>query len=198
MQNSFQSDLLHLQTTVRQFFTLQKQEWDDFAEIWQPFEAKRKVVLTSEGEVEKYIYFVLEGVQRAYSVSDDGREATLVFTYPYSFSGVADSFLLQQPSRYFFETLTPGRFLRSTFRQLDELMLQHHGIERMIRLAVSQTLAGVLVRQIELQSLSAEQRFRALLTRSPHILHLVPHKYLANYLGMDPTNFSKLLGSIRV
>ena len=69
------------------------------------------VLLTVEGTTEKYLYFVLEGVQRAYSVSNEGREATLVFTYPYSFSGVADSFLLQQPSRYFLETLTPSVFL---------------------------------------------------------------------------------------
>lgn len=198
MQTSFLTDLAHLQATTRLFLPLAAQEWEDFSEIWQPFEARRKVMLTSEGELEKYIYFVLEGVQRAYAVGEDGREATLVFTYPYSFSGVADSLLLQQPSRYYFETLTPSRFLRSTFRQLDELMLKHHSIERMIRLALSHTLAGVLVRQIELQSFSAEQRFRALLTRSPYILHLVPHKYLANYLGMDPTNFSKLLGSVRM
>ncbi len=77
-------------------------------------------------------------------------------------------------------------------------MLEHHAIERMIRLALGQALAGVLARQIELQSFSAEQRFRALLTRSPHILHLVPHKYLASYLGIDATNFSKFLGSIRI
>lgn len=198
MQPSISTDFAHLQATVRQFFPLPEEDWDEFADIWQPFEAKRKVLLTSEGEVEKYIYFVLDGVQRAYAVGDDGREATLVFTYPFSFSGVADSFLLQQPSRYFFETLTPSRFLRSTFRQLDELMQRRHPVERMIRLAVSQTLAGVLVRQIELQSMSAEQRFRKLLNRSPHILQLVPHKYLANYLGMDPTNFSKLLGSVRL
>ncbi len=198
MQTSFSPDIAHLQATTRQFLPLEAQAWEDFSEIWQPFEAKRKVILTSEGEVEKYIYFVLDGVQRAYAVGEDGREATLVFTYPFSFSGVADSLLLQQPSRYYFETLTPSRFLRSTFRQLDELMLRHHSIERMIRLAVSHTLAGVLVRQIELQSFSAEQRFRTLLTRSPHILQLVPHKYLANYLGMDPTNFSKLLGTVRV
>ena len=192
------SDWVHLQTTVRQFAPLTETEWADFADIWQPFEAPRKAVLTAEGDVEKYIYFVLDGVQRAYAVGEDGRESTLVFTYPYSFSGVADSLLLQQPSRYFFETLTPSRFLRSTFRQLDALMLRQHGIERMIRLAVSHTLAGVLVRQIELQSLSAEQRFRKLLARSPHLLQLVPHKYLANYLGMDPTNFSKLMGTVRI
>ena len=190
--------LVHLRTSIHQILPLDGQEWDDFADIWQVFEARRKVILTAEGDTEKYVYFVLEGVQRAYAVDNDGREATLVFTYPYSFSGVADSFLLQQPSRYFFETLTPSLFLRATFRQLDETMLKHHAVERMIRLALSHTLAGVLTRQIELQSFSAEQRFRALMQRSPHILHLVPHKYLASYLGMDATNFSKFLGNIRL
>ena len=198
MQTDLPSAFAHLQTFVRQIHPLSEAEWEDFAEVWQPFEAKRKVILTNEGDTEKHLYFVLEGVQRAYSVGDDGREATLVFTYPYSFSGVADSFLLQQPSRYFFETLTPGAFLRTTFRQIDDLMLRHHAIERMIRLALSHALAGVLARQIELQSFTAEQRFRALLRRSPHILHLVPHKYLASYLGIDATNFSKFLGNIRI
>lgn len=198
MMPDIDAALAHLQTVVRQVFPLEGAAWDDFAAIWQPFEARRKTILTADGDTEKYVYFVLEGVQRAYAVDDEGRESTLVFTYPYSFSGVADSFLLQQPSRYFFETLTPGVFLRASFRQLDEVMLRHHAVERMIRLATSHTMAGVLVRQIELQSFSAEQRFRALLKRSPHILHLVPHKYLASYLGMDATNFSKFLGNIRL
>lgn len=188
----------HLQATIRQIHPLGETELEAFSDIWQPFEAGRKVILTSEGDTEKYLYFVLDGVQRAYAVGEDGREATLVFTYPYSFSGVADSFLLQQASRYFFETLTPSVFLRTTFRQMDELMLKHHAIERMIRLAVSHTLAGVLARQIELQSFTAEQRFRTFLNRSPHLLNMVPHKYLASYLGMDATNFSKFLATIRL
>lgn len=190
--------LAHLQATTRQVLSLPESAWEDFADIWQPVAAKRKTILTSEGTTEKYLYFVLEGVQRAYSLQEDGREATLVFTYPYSFSGVVDSLLLQQPSRYFLETLTPSSFLRTTFQQLDEVMLRHHAVERMIRLALSHTLAGVLVRQIELQSFSAEQRFRSLLKRSPHILQLVPHKYLASYLGLDATNFSKFLGTVRL
>ncbi len=93
MQPDMSVALAHLQTFTRQIHPLSEAEWDDFAAIWQPLEARRKVILTNEGETEKYIYFVLEGVQRAYAVGEDGREATLVFTYPFSFSGVADSFL---------------------------------------------------------------------------------------------------------
>jgi len=59
-------------------------------------------------------------------------------------------------------------------------------------------LKGVLERQIELQCFSAEERFKTLMARSPHVLQIIPHKYLASYLGIDPTTFSKLLGSVRI
>jgi CRP-like cAMP-binding protein len=189
-------DALHC--VVQQIHPLNATDWAVFSDIWQPFEAKRKVILTASGEVERYVYFVLDGVQRAYAVGDDGRDVTLVFSYPPSFSGVADSFLLQTPSKYFFETLTPSRFIRTSFRQLDAIMLTNPAVERLMRLAVSRALAGVLERQIELQSYSAEDRFKTLLRRSGHVLTLIPHKYLASYLGMDATNFSKLLATVRV
>ena len=188
----------YMRRVVQQIHPLNDADWAVFEAIWQPFEAKRKVILTASGEVERYVYFVIEGVQRAYAVDEDGRDVTLVFTYPPSFSGVADSFLLQKPSKYFFETLTPSRFIRASFSQLDAVMLSNPAVERLIRLAISQTLAGVLERQIELQSLSAEDRFKTLLKRSGHVLTMIPHKYLASYLGMDATNFSKLLATVRV
>jgi CRP-like cAMP-binding protein len=183
---------------VQRIHPLNTTDWAVFAAIWQPFEAKRKVILTTSGEVERYVYFVVEGVQRAYSIDKNDKDVTLVFTYPPSFSGVADSFLLQTPSKYFFETLTPSRFMRTSFRDLDAVMLSNPAIERFVRLLTSQTLAGVLERQIELQSYSAEDRFKTLLKRSGHVLTMIPHKYLASYLGMDATNFSKLLATVRV
>ncbi len=178
--------------------SLSEEEWNDFSVIWQPFSAKRKTILTHVNETERYLYFVTEGVQRAFYAGDDGKEATIVFTYPFSFSGVADSFLTQTPSKYFFETLTKSEFIRTNYQQIDELMKRHHNFETLIRKATSFSLAGVLERQIELQCFSAEQKFKTLLKRSPHVLTLIPHKYLASYLGIDATTFSKLLGNVRI
>jgi CRP-like cAMP-binding protein len=137
-------------------------------------------------------------VQRAFYLKDDDRDATLVFTYKGSFSAVLDSFLLQQPSKYFLETLTQSTFLRTTYAQVNELMNKYHNFESFIRKSLGYTLAGVLERQIELQCFSAEEKFRVLLKRSPHVLQMIPHKYLASYLGIDATTFSKLLGSVRL
>lgn len=180
------------------FQTLTEKEWSAFSGIWSECSAKRKEPLTIAGEREKYLYFVMEGIQRVYYFDEKNREATLVFTYAPSFGGVLDSLMMQQPSKYYYETLTPSRFLRASFQDLHTLMEEFAAIEKLVRKGVTVSLSGVLDRLVELQCYSSEERFRKLLKRSPHILQLIPHKYLANYIGIDATNFSKLINSVRI
>ena len=188
-----------LKSAISKVHLLPAEELEAFTGIWQPFTAKRKTILTSAGETEKYLYFVTQGVQRAFYVRENtDKDATLVFSYAGTFSGVLDSFLLQQPSKYFLETLTASEFIRTTFNQVNALMKKYHSIETFVRKSLAFTIAGVLERQIELQSFSAEEKFRVLLKRSPHVLQMIPHKYLASYMGLDATTFSKLLGSVRL
>ena len=192
-------DTSSLRKFISSVYPLKEVEMERFLESWLPFSCKRKTILTAAGETERYLYFVLDGVQRAFFVGNDGRlEATIVFTYPPSFSGVADSFLTQTPSRYFLEALTSSSFLRISYHSLNDLMNEFPVIQRMVLQLSAGALKGVLERQIELQCFSAEEKFKTLLTRSPHVLQIIPHKYLASYLGIDPATFSKLLGSVRI
>ncbi len=177
---------------------LPAKEWEELAAAWQPFTAKRKTVLTRSGETENYLYFVTEGVQRAFYLHHNDKEATIVFTYPFSFSGIADSFLTRRPAAYYLETLTTSSFLRTTYAQMQELMNKYPAIQSLFFNATAFALGGVLERQIELQCFSAEEKFRILFKRSPHILHLVPHKYLASYLAIDASTFSKLLSTVKI
>lgn len=177
---------------------LNTEEETAFASHWQARTAKRKTILTAAGEKERYLYFVIEGVQRAFHVSDEGKEASIVFTYPFSFSGVADSFLTQTASLYFFETLTASSFLQLDYQHFQYLLNTYPGIQQLFFKATSFALKGALERHIELQHYSNEQKFRTMLTRSPHMLNLVPHKYLASYLGMDVSQFSKLLNTTKL
>ncbi len=187
-----------LRKFVTQIHPLTNEEADAFTKNWEPLTLKRKTIITTAGETERYLYFVIEGLQRAFYLGDDDKEATIVFTYPPSFSGVADSFLTQTSSDYFLETLTASRLLRISYEEVKNLMATYANIEKVMFKATAFALKGALHRQIELQCFSNEEKFKTLLKRSPHILNLVPHKYLASYLGIDATNFSKLLGSVRI
>ena len=192
------ADIDQLQKIVSAIHPLKDEEWQDFAAVWQPYACKRKTILTAAGETERFLYFVLEGVQRSFYIGHEKQEATIVFTYPFSFSGVADSFLSRLPSSCFFETLTSSRFLKAPHAAIDQLMQTYPAIMQMVLKATAFALHGVLQRQIELQCFSAEEKFKTLLNRSPHLLQMIPHKYLASYLGMDASTFSKLLGTVKI
>ena len=170
----------------------------DFLSIWSEYQAKRKEIITTAGEVENYLYFITDGVQRIVYQDDQSRESTVVFTYTPNFGGSVDSFFLQKPSSYSYEALSPSTFLRASFQSINECMQKHHCVSEAIRVGVTVAFSGNLERIMELQCYSSEEKFRKLLKRSPHILTMVPHKYLASYLGIDPTNFSKLINSIRI
>lgn len=190
------SDLQALKNLIDTVMPLPEADWQEFSKFWTPFTAGRKEILTEQGQQEKHIYFVLEGVQRVYFYDEQGREATLVFTYAPSFGGVLDAMLTQTKSRYWYQTLTPSRFLRAPYADIDHLRQSSPSVSEFMHRSLGSVLSGILERMTEMQCFSSEDKFRALLTRSPHILQQVPHKYLANYLGIDPTNFSKLINKI--
>jgi CRP-like cAMP-binding protein len=164
---------------------------------WEEVSFARKQLITRAGEVEKYLYLVLDGIQRAYFQHGD-KEPTLVFSFNPSFSGVIDSFFTQTPSRFSLETITHSKLVRIHYNDLMKLMEEHRSIESWVRVATTWVLAGTLERQVELMAYTAEEKFTALLRRSPHVLNMIPHKYLASYIGVDPATFSKLLGSIKL
>jgi CRP-like cAMP-binding protein len=81
---------------------------------------------------------------------------------------------------------------------MQQLMQQYPLIQAMVLKATAFALKGVLQRQIDIQCYTAEEKFKALLKRSPHLLQIIPHKYLAQYVGMDAATFSKLLNSVPI
>jgi CRP-like cAMP-binding protein len=192
------NDLEQLQKTVTAIHPLPAGDWDAFSAHWKKVSIGRKQTITVAGSKEAYLYFVLEGVQRIFHLDEEGREATLLFTYPPSFGGIIDALLLQQPAAYYYETVTASEVLRLSFAHLLQLMQEHAAINIFVRKALTISVSGLLERLTDLQTCSSEEKFRKLLRRSPHILGLVPQKYLANYLGIDATNFSKLVNTVRI
>ncbi|MCB9234018.1 MAG: Crp/Fnr family transcriptional regulator [Bacteroidia bacterium] len=186
-----------MRSVLNQFSPLSEAAWQDFAAGLELIRVRRKQLITRQGEVERYMYFVVEGIQRGFYLRDD-KDFTIAFSFNHSFSGIPESFFTQTPSNCFLEALTPGMLLRHDHDRLMRLFDTHHDLERVMRIATQQILAGMTERLYQIQALTAEERFRALAARSPHVLNLIPQKYLASYLGMNPATFSTLMNSIKL
>ncbi|WKN41555.1 Crp/Fnr family transcriptional regulator [Tunicatimonas pelagia] len=186
-----------IRTFLQSIHSVDTEILENYLAYWQPFHCPKKTIITFQGQRERYIYFVEEGIQKSYYLHQ-GKPHVIAFTYPPSFSGIPESFITQTPSHYFLESITDSTFLRISYEQHQQLMQQHRPIETLVRKATELVLVGLVQRQYELMALDIQSRFTAFVKRSPHLLNMVPHKDLASYLRIDPTNFSKLLSSVKI
>ncbi len=183
-------------TFLKNISPLTTSEADLLLESWDPVSCQKKEIITREGTYEKYIYFVLEGIQRAYYLKED-KEITIVFTYYPSFCGNIDSLLTRTPSLYFIEAITESSLLRRNYKEVEALAARYPGINTLLRKATEAALVGVNRKHYELLALTMEEKFESFYHRSAHLINQIPHKYIASYLGIDPTNFSKILKKYR-
>jgi len=158
---------------------------------------KKGDYITVPGQIQKDLFFVRSGVQMSFFESDK-KTHVIAFTYPPNLCAIPESFSFQKPSKYFLICMTDSELDYITFDELQQLFDKSQSIERLFRRMTEAVLAGIINRHIELHSMTIEERYRTFCQRSPHLLQLVPHKYLASYLSMNPTNFSKLFNKVKI
>jgi CRP-like cAMP-binding protein len=137
---------------------------------WKEYKVPKKTIMTAPGENEKYMYFVLDGVQKSYYLNED-KQHIIAFTYPPSFSGIPESFLTQTPSKYYLETITESSFLRLSFEKHQQMMNEHREIETLFRKATELFLIGMVQRHYELMAFDINKRFKSFAKRSPHLFN---------------------------
>ena len=171
--------------------TFSEEEWQDILSYWKPLEFKKNEHLTQAGQIEPYFYFVEKGIQRLYFL-DKGLEHILGFSYDGDFSGLFDSFLHQSPGELNLQAISDSQLLAINFQDYTTLINRYRKLERWAYQFLVDILVGRLKREIEMLSCPAEERYRNLLHRSPHVIQQIPYKYLASYLGMTPETFSRM------
>jgi len=158
---------------------------------------KKGEVIIAPGQVQRNLYFVKSGVQMSFYESENSIHV-IAFTYYPDLCAIPESFSNQKPSNCFLTSLTDSELEYLPFDQLQKLFDKSQQIECLFRKMTEAILAGVINRHIELHSLTIKERYKNFCHRSPHLLQQVPHKYIASYLGIDPTNFSKLYNQVKI
>ncbi len=170
---------------------------NEFLECWKVKAAGKKEIITEINSVDRYLYFIVKGAQKAYYLTN-GREYIIAFSHPYAFTCIPESFLTQKPSNYCWQCVTDSEFLRISHRQFFNFIEKHREFETLLWKNLIGTVGGLVSRYHRFLAYSMEERFRDLMKNSPHLLNMVPQKDIANYLKMDPTNFSKLVNRLRI
>jgi CRP-like cAMP-binding protein len=181
---------------LNSFSALSVHDYELLSAAMEPrsFEKDEPIILP--GKIAKEVYLVNSGVQMSYATSGKGVHV-IAFTYAPNICTIPESFSFQLPSKYALTALTDTKADAISYSRLQLLFSENRAIEKLFFRMTEAVLAGLINRHVELHSLTMEERYKSFCRRSPLLLHSVPHKYIASYLSIDPTNFSKLFNKVR-
>ncbi|WP_194698878.1 Crp/Fnr family transcriptional regulator [Chryseobacterium caseinilyticum] len=153
---------------------------------------RKKQYLLEEGDVCKYMSFIVKGSGRMYSVNEKGQEHTIRFAVENWWLGDYESYNFHTVSLYNIEVLEDSEVLMIGQNKLQELRVAIPAIDVMVKEIDKKGIAATQKRIHSSISLSAEERYDNLIKSYPEFLSRFPQNMIASYLGISPETLSRI------
>lgn len=145
-----------------------------------------------QDEQDRSLYFVISGLLKCYYLSVDGKENIKSFILPGDTIGSLTATYAAEACSFNLICLQPCELLQIDFDKLyqaskNDAELSSEIVEFLLRFAMKKER-----REYELLCLSAEDRYRRLVSDSPQLLDLVTQNEIALYLGVTPVGLSRI------
>jgi len=163
-----------------------------FLAMLRPIKLKRKQMLLKGGEGCKFSSFVTQGCLRGFSVDDIGFEHVLNFAPQNWWIADMYSLITQKPGVLNIEALEDTEILTLSKIHQEELYVKVPVFERFFRIITENSLVTYQQRLLDNLSLTAEERYNNFCRRYPTLVHTLPAKQIAAYIGVTPEFFSKM------
>ena len=153
---------------------------------------KAKTILLNAGERSKHTYFVNSGILRSFYINDNIIEHVLHFACEGWWIGDMYSYISEKPGNLFIEVLEEAEIVILSKENHQELYQQIPKLERFFRILAENSLVAHQERLMDSLSLTAEERFEKFCTKYPTLIHSIPQKHIASFIGVTPEFFSKM------
>jgi CRP-like cAMP-binding protein len=152
---------------------------------------RKNAFILREGQIENYLYFIEEGVLRAW-IGKNETEKTFEFSFENTLYSAYVSFLTRLPSEFNVQSITDMVIWRINYDDLQEIYKTIHASQVIGRLAAENLYAEKCKRELALLMQSAEERYTALFTEQPRLIMEIPLQYIASYIGITPQALSRI------
>ena len=185
------NDFLKIKQAIDRFQPLEETEWEEFSEKLELKKLKKGDFLIREGQVENHIYFINKGATRNFFIKD-GKDYTVDFQFTDEFVTAYYSLITREPSSVFIELLEDSELVAISVKFLNEFYARYHNGEKIGRLIAEYQYVKRLRKEMDLLSLTAEERYAGLMQRNPALIQNISVKHLASYLGIQPESLSRI------
>jgi CRP-like cAMP-binding protein len=172
--------------------TLTDKELLTFCSAFEPKSLKKNEFFLEEGQVCSYVGLVNSGVLIYFKVSAGGDEITTDFAFAGDWVNNNESRLTNRPSTINIRAIEDAELFVIRQHDLTGLYLRIPKIERLGRILMEHAYLRIVEQTVELQVLSAKERYANLLKKHPEILQKVQLYHIANYLGIAPKSLSRI------
>ncbi|WP_341836706.1 Crp/Fnr family transcriptional regulator [Chitinophaga pollutisoli] len=166
--------------------------WDNVRPLFRARTLEKGDYFIWEGQHAREIGFLVEGVIRAFYRNVQGQEYNKHFFTPPCFIGGYASIITGQPNLIQQEALTDCRLLVAPADDFQQLLYTCGDLERMARILAERFFVAKEQREIEIVQLAAEERYRLFRERFPALEASIPQYHIASYLGITPTQLSRI------
>ena len=161
-------------------------------QVFRPGELKKDQHFIRKGEYAKEIAFLESGYVRAYYVNHQGKEYNKTFFAAPTIIGSYAALISGQPNLVAQQAMTDCKIWKASFHQIEELSRNNIELERLRRVIAESYFLLNEKKEIEMALLDAEQRYQILQKEFPRIELSIPQYHIAAYLGISPTQLSRI------
>ena len=181
-----------LRLYLEQILPLSEEEWQRFSSLFSEAKLEKGDYFAMDKRMETRIGFLLNGVVRAFYRSHNGIEYNKTFFTDNEFFGPYAALVTRQVNHINIQALTECTILTAPYSQVTELFPLYRKMETLARLIAEQFYIEKEKREIELVLLQADERYDLFKKEHPSIENLIPQYHIASYLGITPTQLSRI------
>lgn len=181
-----------IKNSINPIVSLSDNELLTFCNVFESKRLKKNEFFLEEGQVCSFVGFVNFGVLVYFKIIDNGDEITTDFAFEGDWVNNNQSRLTNAPSTINIRAIEETEIFVIKQQDLTELYLQLPKIERLGRILTEQAYLKIVEQTIQLQVLSAKERYENLLKKHPELFQKVQLYHIANYLGIAPKSLSRI------
>lgn len=184
-----------LRQTLETIQPISDSDWSIIEPLFKRKALSKNEVLLRIGEIERYLYFIEDGILRSY-VNRDDSEITLEFSFQNTLFSSYESFIRQERSQINVQAITEVFIWRVSFDDLQKIYQKTVIGNYIGRIAAENLYIEKSIRELDLLTKTATERYLDLFKIQPKLIQSIPLKYIASYLGITPQALSRIRRNI--
>jgi len=159
---------------------------------FQPKKLRKKQYFLEEGNVCKYVGFIVKGAMRQYSVDDKGVEHIVQLYIENYWASDRESAVMLTPSKYNIDAWEDTELLIVTVADMLDLIEKVPSFGQMTRLMDQRSFIVSQRRLNSTISNTAEKRYEEFAGNHPQFIQRFPQHLIASFLGITKETLSRI------